>query len=132
MPTGPEKVKIDTVCANYVKVECVTKDLENYSITCAYLRAGFETLLQDGPCEKNRSGRAETTKFPGNAQEGGIIEAIRKKRSLAAVSGEKYMDTQFILVMSSICERLVSKAGFSFNDRRQGMLPVSIDDQILL
>jgi len=43
-----------------------------------------------------------------------------------------YMDTRFIQPTSNDCERLFSKVGYLYNDRRQSMDPMNLEAQLFL
>jgi hypothetical protein len=62
-----------------------------------------------------------------------FAERILKKQKLEAVSSlSSYVDLQFLIPTSNICERLFSKAGFSFNQRRMPVLPINTESQMFL
>lgn len=55
-----------------------------------------------------------------------FAQRILKKRRTQEDDGKVvYKDLSFILPASTICERFFSKAGYSMNDRRQGILPAN-------
>lgn len=60
-----------------------------------------------------------------------LAERALKKRRVDC-SGIKYVDTSFVLPTSNMVERLFSKAGFAFSDRRQGMTPVHFEALMFL
>ena len=62
-----------------------------------------------------------------------FAERILKKQKLEAVSSSSsYIDLRFLIPTSHICERLFSKAGFSFNQRRMSVLPINAESQMFL
>jgi hypothetical protein len=62
-----------------------------------------------------------------------FAEGILKKQKLEAVSSSSsYVDLKFLIPTSNICERLFSKAGFSFNQRRMSVLPINTESQMFL
>ena len=63
-----------------------------------------------------------------------FAERILKKQKLEAVSSlsSYVVDLRFLIPTTNICERLFSKARFSFNQRRMSVLPINAESQMFL
>ena len=57
---------------------------------------------------------------------------IIKKRRLGSTKKEEFMNTNFLLPTSNIIERFFSSATFAFDDHRQRLLPIHLEEQLFL
>ena len=57
---------------------------------------------------------------------------IIKKRRLGSTKKEEFMNTNFLFPTSNIIERFFSSATFAFDDHRQRLLPIHLEEQLFL
>ena len=94
------------------------------------------TLLTDKECQLAEPFTVEDNDLNSNSEfkscsELSFVERARKKRKVL-YERAKYMDLRFIALMSNICERLFSVAGYALSDRRQGINPSNFEKQLFL
>ena len=58
--------------------------------------------------------------------------ALKRQRLTQVDDFSRYMDSQFILPTSNICEHLFSIVGIALNNRRASILPENLESQIFL
>lgn len=61
-----------------------------------------------------------------------FAQRAMKRQKVSSFQRTKYIDIRFLLPTSNLCERLFSKAGYAFNERRRGILPSNFESQIFL
>lgn len=58
--------------------------------------------------------------------------ALKRQKCIEHESRGKYMDSSFLIPTSNVCERLFSKVGYTFTQRRKGMCPANLEGQVFL
>lgn len=59
-----------------------------------------------------------------------VERALKRQRTHMLGSTKKYIDTRFVLATSNVCERLFSRIGHVFTDRRNRLTPANLEAQI--
>ena len=80
-----------------------------------------------------KSSEQEYSSEDENNHEISFADRILKRQKLEAQgSSTEYLDLRFLIPTSNICERLFSKAGNNFNERRMLILPINAESQMFL
>ncbi len=89
--------------------------------------------MTDNESHAVRDFQVETTSSGvANESDDSLAVRARKRPKLDASSGTTYMNVQFVLPTTNICERLFSQAKLPLCDRRQGILPSNFEKQMFI
>ena len=61
-----------------------------------------------------------------------VERALKRQRVMPVNDFSRYMDSQFILATSNICERLFSKVDLALKNRRVSVLLLNLESQMFL
>jgi hypothetical protein len=108
------------------------KHFENGVVKIQQGKIDFLTSAEKRHTEHLKISKSKDTFENVGSPTNSFAKRVLKKQKLISQGSLPYMNLEFLVPTSNICERLFSKAGFGFHDRRMAILPMNAEIQIFL
>ena len=105
---------------------------KSFESAIAKIEDGLEASLNDAEKDAANHLLKETQRSHDLFKNLPLAERVLKRRRFSKTAKSSYIDVRFIQATSNLCEKFFSTAGYTFSDRRRGLLPYNLECQLFL